>query len=53
MAKNDIKIEFVKDYAILKKGYKQFYSRDLANMLIKKGVAKVYEAKKVSRKKSK
>ena len=40
MAKGDKKVEFTQAFAGLKKSHKSVYSRDLANMLIKKGVAK-------------
>lgn len=53
MAKGDIKIEFIKDFATNKKGGKVSFSRDLANMLIGKGVAKLDDSKAVSQKKTK
>jgi len=40
MANGDKKVEFTQAFAGLKKSHKSVYSRDLANMLIKKGVAK-------------
>ena len=46
MAKGDIKIEFLKDYAGTKKGTVTVFSRDIANMLILKKVAKIFEPKK-------
>jgi len=55
MAKNDKHIEFIKGFSIYKKGAKATLSRDLANMLIRKKVAKLATstASKAKAKKSK
>lgn len=53
MAKGDINIIFTKDFAIHKKDSKVTFSRDLAHMLIGKGVAKVDNGKAVRPRKSK
>lgn len=50
MAKGDIKIEFIKDFSIHKKGAKATFSRDISNSLILEGVAKLAESKAVSQK---
>ena len=42
MAKRDRTIEFKESFATHKKGSKATLSRDLCNMLIKRGVAKEY-----------
>lgn len=52
MAKGDINIVFTKDFAIHKKGSKVSFSRDLANTLIRKGVAEV-PSKAVPKRKAK
>lgn len=46
MRKGDVHIEFTEDFATHKKGSKVYRSRDLANRLFIRGVAK--KAKKVS-----
>jgi len=53
MSKGSKRLEFIKDFAIHKKGGKATFSRDLAAMLISKGVAKLEDSKAVSRKKTK
>jgi len=53
MAKGDKKVEFIKDFGTLKKGAKVTLSRDLANMVIGKKVAKLDEGKAVGRRKTK
>jgi hypothetical protein len=50
MAKGDIKIEVLKGFGTLKKGAKVTLSRDLATMLIRKGVAKKDNGKAIGRK---
>lgn len=53
MAKGDKKIVFIKDFAVYKKGGKVTLSRDLANMLIGRKVAKLDTGKAVRQNKSK
>ena len=53
MAKGDKKVEFIEDFATHKKGSKVILSRDLANLVISRNVAKLEESKAVSRKKAK
>jgi hypothetical protein len=53
MAKGDKKIVFIKDFAVYKEGGKVTLSRDLANMLIGRKVAKLDTGKAVRQSKSK
>lgn len=43
MAKGDIKVEFLKDCEVHKKGDKYTFSRDLSNDLIREGFAKKFD----------
>lgn len=47
MAKGDIEVEFTKDFSVHKKGAKVTLSRDLANMLFLRKVAKKPDSKAV------
>ena len=46
MKRNEIKIEFTKDYSVYKKGDSAIFKLSLASEIIKEGVAKVFKATK-------